>query len=83
MRITLEREVNQRWIVYSGPGKSETGTRGSQRVEIPESVEVKEREDVIVNIGGYPVIYNCVKEHWFDNQDGTWNLEYILKHTLE
>lgn len=44
-----EREVSHRWIVFSGGGKNEFGTKGSERVEIPESVIIEEGQDLTVS----------------------------------
>jgi hypothetical protein len=74
----MEKEIKERFIVFAG---SKAG--GSQRLPIPQSLEIEENKDIVVSIGGFSVIYNCIKEEFFNNQDGTWNVVYLLKQTLE
>ena len=74
----MEKSINERFIVFAG---SRGG--GSQRLPIPQDLEIEENKDIVISIGSFEVIYNCIKEEFFNNQDGTWNVVYLLKQTLE
>lgn len=74
----MEKTINERFIVFAG-GKS----GGSQRLPIPPSLEIEIGEDITVKVKEHPITFNCVKAEYFDNQDGTINVVYILKSTLE
>jgi hypothetical protein len=73
----MEKIMNERFIVFAG---SKAG--GSQRLPIPPNLEIEENKDIVVSIDGYAVVYNCIKEEFFNNQDGTWNVVYLLKQTV-
>jgi hypothetical protein len=72
----MEKSINERFIQFAG-GKS----GGSQRIPVPFDIEIG--EDAPVTIKGTNLVFNCVKAEYFDNQDGTINVLYILKSTLE
>ena len=72
----MNQTINERYIQFAG---SKSG--GSQRIAVPFDIEIG--EDVPITIKGQSFIYNCVKAEFFDNQDGTMNVVYLLKSTLE
>jgi hypothetical protein len=72
----VEQSINERFIAFSG---SKAG--GSQRLPVPFDLEIG--EDVPVTIKGHIFLYNVVKTEFFDNNDGTVNVVYLLKHTGE
>lgn len=72
----MEQSINERYIVFAG---SKSG--GSQRLPIPFDLEIG--EDVRITIKAAIFIFNVVKAEFFDNNDGTVNVVYLLKNTLE
>jgi len=72
----MNQTINERFIQFAG---SKAG--GSQRLPIPFDIEIG--DDIPINIKGQSFIYNCVKAEFFDNQDGTINVVYLLKSLLE
>lgn len=72
----MEQTINERFIQFAG---SKAG--GSQRIAVPFEISIG--DDIPVTIKNHNIIYNCVKAEFFDNQDGTVNVVYILKSTQE
>ena len=72
----MDKSINERFIVFAG---SKSG--GSQRLPVPFDLEIG--QDVTVTINHQNFIYNVVKAEFFDNQDQTLNVVYLLKHTAE
>jgi hypothetical protein len=72
----MDQTINERFIQFAG---SKSG--GSQRLPIPFELTVD--QDVDVTINHQVFIFNVVKQETFSNQDGTVNVVYLLKSTLE
>jgi hypothetical protein len=68
----MEKLINERYIVFSPK---------SARLPYPDDLEIG--QDITVQVGQHQFIYNVIKAEFFDNQDGTVNVVYILKSTLE
>ena len=68
----VQIRVNERYITFSPK---------SARLPYPD--ELKLGQDVRVMIEQHTFIYNVVKVEQFDNQEGSMNVNYILKSTLE
>jgi hypothetical protein len=64
--------VNERYITFSPK---------SARLPYPEELSIG--EDVTVTINGHNYTYNVVKAEFFDNQNQSVNVNYILKSLLE
>jgi hypothetical protein len=56
-------------------------TRSAQRLPIPFDLDIG--DDVPITIHSHTFIYNVVKSEFFDNNDGTVNVVYLLKHLGE
>lgn len=66
------KSINERFITFSPK---------SARLPYPEDLELG--QDITVMIGPHAFIYNVVKVEFFENQNETMNVNYILKSTLE
>lgn len=62
-------DINERFVKLSG------------RLRFPKDVPLS--EEVTVTIDSHSFIANCVKHETFDKQDGTVDVVYVLKSTLE
>jgi len=62
-------DINERFVKLSG------------RIPFPE--EIKLGDDITVTVKGRSFIANCVKVEELDLQDGTKDIVYVLKTTLE
>ena len=62
-------DINERFVKLSG------------RIPFPE--EIKLGDDITVTVKGRSFIANCVKVEELDRQDGTKDVVYVLKTTLE
>jgi len=71
----MEKLINERFIVFSG---SKAG--GSQRLPVPFEIDIG--DDIDITIRSHNFTFNCVKAEFFDNQDGSVNVVYLLKLLL-
>lgn len=65
----MTKSINEKWVKLSG------------RVPFAETIDLG--DDVAVTIKGRSYIANCVKVEELDQQDGTKDVVYNLKTTLE
>jgi len=65
----MEQTINERFIKLSS--------------RIPIERDLKLGEDYVISIDGLMFRANCVKTETFDKQDGTVDMVYVLKSTLE
>ena len=68
-QITMEQSVNERFVKLSG------------RVPFPDAISLG--DDITVTVKGRSYLANCVKVEELDLQDGTKDVVYVLKTTLE
>jgi hypothetical protein len=65
----MEPTINERFVKLSS------------RIPFPEDIGLG--DDISVEIKGRGYIFNCVKKEELDNQDGTIDLVFTLKSTIE
>lgn len=65
----MDKLINERFVKLSG--------------RVPFPVGLNLGDDVTVTISGHSYIANVVKVEEFDGQDGTKDVAYVLKTTLE
>ena len=66
---TMEQTINERFVKLSS------------RLPFPKDIPLG--QDVSVTIDSHSFLANCVKQETFDKQDGTVDVVFVLKSTLE
>ncbi len=65
----MEQNINERFIKLSS------------KVPIPQDLQLG--EDIVVTLLGQAYIFNVVKQEINDLQDGSVNITYVCKNTIE